>query len=160
MAIVEEFKKFALRGNVVDMAVGIVIGGAFTTIVKSMVADILMPPLGLLLGNVDFSDLFITLKPAIEGADYPTLAAAKEAGAVTLNIGLFLNSLISFTIMAFALFMLIKAVNRLQEKKKAEPEPEPEKAPTTKSCDFCFSEIPIKATRCPCCTSELAQAAS
>ncbi|PXF29015.1 mechanosensitive ion channel protein MscL [Pokkaliibacter plantistimulans] len=151
--MLEEFKKFALRGNVVDMAVGIIIGGAFGTIVKSMVDDVLMPPIGMLLGNVDFSDLFVTLKPAAEGAHYATLAAAKAAGAVTLNVGLFINSVISFVIMAFALFMLIKAMNKLQESGKAEEAPAA--APTTKECGFCCSAIPLKAIRCPCCTSEL-----
>lgn len=150
MAMVEEFKKFAMRGNVVDMAVGIIIGGAFGTIVKSLVDDVIMPPIGLLLGGVDFSDLFITLKEGATAGPYATVAAAKEAGAVTLNAGLFVNSVISFTIVAFAVFLLIKGMNSLQ--KKAE---EPPAEPTEKECPHCFTQIPIKATRCPHCTSEL-----
>ncbi len=146
----EEFKKFAMRGNVVDMAVGIIIGGAFGTIVKSLVSDVIMPPIGLLLGGVDFADWFITLKEGATAGPYATVAAAKEAGAVTLNAGLFINSLISFLIVAFAVFLLIKGMNSLQ--KKAE---EPPKEPTEKDCPHCFTAIPIKATRCPHCTSEL-----
>jgi large conductance mechanosensitive channel len=143
-----EFKKFAMRGNVVDMAVGIIIGGAFGTIVKSLVDDVLMPPIGLLLGGVDFSDLFITLKQGTTAGPYLTLALAKEAGAVTMNLGLFINAVISFLIVAFAVFLLIKAINKLQK-------PPPAAAPATKECPKCFSAIPIKATRCPQCTSEL-----
>ena len=150
MAMMEEFKKFAMRGNVVDMAVGIIIGGAFGTIVKSLVDDVIMPPIGLLLGGVDFSELFLTLKEGAVAGPYATLAAAKEAGAVTLNAGLFINSVISFTIVAFAVFLLIKGMNSLQ--KQAE---EPAAAPTEKECPHCFTQIPIKATRCPHCTSEL-----
>ncbi len=150
MAIVEEFKKFAMRGNVVDMAVGIIIGGAFGTIVKSLVDDVIMPPIGLLLGGVDFSDLFITLKEGAMAGPYATVAAAKEAGAVTLNAGLFINSVISFTIVAFAVFLLIKGMNSLQKKPEEAPAD-----PTEKDCPFCFTAIPIKATRCPHCTSEL-----
>jgi large conductance mechanosensitive channel len=145
----KEFKEFAMRGNVVDMAVGIIIGGAFGTIVKSLVDDVLMPPIGLLLGGVDFSDLFVTLKQgAIAAGPYETLVAAKEAGAVTIGYGLFLNAVISFLIVAFAVFMLIKSINKLQK-------PAPAAAPTTKDCPRCFSAIPIKATRCPNCTSDL-----
>jgi large conductance mechanosensitive channel len=147
----KEFKEFAMRGNVVDMAVGIIIGGAFGTIVKSLVADVLMPPLGLLLGGVDFSDLFITLKSGTTAGPYATLAAAKSAGAVTLSYGMFINSVISFLIVAFAVFLLIKAINQLQRKKEA-----PAEEPTTKECPYCLSTIAIKATRCPHCTSELA----
>jgi len=150
MAIVEEFKKFAMRGNVVDMAVGIIIGGAFGTIVKSLVDDVIMPPIGLLLGGVDFSDLFITLKEGALAGPYATVAAAKEAGAVTLNAGLFINSVISFTIVAFAVFLLIKGMNSLQKKPEEAPAD-----PTEKDCPFCFTAIPIKAIRCPHCTSEL-----
>ncbi len=146
----QEFKKFAIRGNVVDMAVGIIIGGAFGTIVKSLVDDIIMPPIGLLLGGVDFSDLFITLKDGATAGPYPTLAAAEGAGAVTISYGVFLNSVISFLIVAFAVFLLIRAINRLRALEEAPP-PEP----TTKECSHCCSEIPIKATRCPHCTSEL-----
>jgi large conductance mechanosensitive channel len=148
--MLQEFKQFAMRGNVVDMAVGIIIGGAFGTIVKSLVDDVIMPPIGLLLGGVDFSDLFITLSDGVKAAGpYHTLAAAREAGAVTLSYGLFINSVISFTIVAFAVFMLIKSINKLQPKA-----PEPEPAPT-KECQFCLSTIPLNATRCPHCTSEL-----
>jgi len=150
MAMIEEFKKFAMRGNVVDMAVGIIIGGAFGTIVKSLVDDVIMPPIGLLLGGVDFSDLFITLKEGATAGPYATVAAAKEAGAVTLNAGLFINSVISFTIVAFAVFMLIKGMNSLQRKEEAPPA-----EPTEKECPHCFTQIPIKATRCPHCTSQL-----
>ncbi|MDO9264745.1 MAG: large-conductance mechanosensitive channel protein MscL [Desulfosalsimonadaceae bacterium] len=146
----KEFKAFAMRGNVVDMAVGIIIGGAFGTIVKSLVDDVLMPPIGLLLGGVDFSDLFITLKQGATAGPYATLAIAKSAGAVTLNVGLFMNAVISFLIVAFAVFLLIKTINKLQFQK-----PEPAAAPATKDCPRCFSAIPIKATRCPNCTSEL-----
>jgi len=146
----EEFKKFAMRGNVVDMAVGIIIGGAFGTIVKSLVSDVIMPPVGLLLGGVDFADWFITLKEGATAGPYATVAAAKEAGAVTLNAGLFINSMISFLIVAFAVFLLIKGMNSLQ--KEAE---EPEAEPTEKDCPHCLTAIPIKATRCPHCTSEL-----
>ena len=150
MAMLEEFKKFAMRGNVVDMAVGIVIGGAFGTIVKSLVDDVIMPPIGLLLGGVDFSDLFITLKEGATAGPYATVEAAKEAGAVTLNAGLFINSVISFTIVAFAVFLLIKGMNSLQKKEEEAPA-----EPTEKECPHCFTSIPIKATRCPHCTSEL-----
>lgn len=146
----KEFKEFAMRGNVVDMAVGIIIGGAFGTIVKSLVSDVMMPPLGLLLGGVDFSDLFITLKQGTIAGPYPTLAAAQAAGAVTISYGLFINSVISFLIVAFAVFLLIKGINRMQREKEAPPV-----EPTTKDCPFCASPIPIKALRCPYCTSEL-----
>jgi large conductance mechanosensitive channel len=145
----KEFKEFAMKGNVVDMAVGIIIGGAFGTIVKSLVDDVLMPPIGLLLGGVDFSNFFIVLKEGVQAAGpYASPAAAKAAGAVTVNYGLFINSVISFTIVAFALFILIKGMNRMRRK-------EAPAAPATKDCKFCFSAIPIKATRCPHCTSEL-----
>lgn len=148
--MLKDFKEFAMRGNVVDMAVGIIIGGAFGTIVKSLVNDVIMPPIGLLLGGVDFSDLFVTLKEGADAGPYATLAAAQEAGAVTISYGVFFNSVISFLIVAFAVFLLIRSINKLQ----AEEEPEPEE-PTTKECGYCFSEVPIKATRCPNCTSEL-----
>ena len=145
----DEFKKFALRGNVVDMAVGIIIGGAFGTIVKSLVDDVIMPPIGLLLGGVDFSDLYITLKDgATTPGPYAALAAAKEAGAVTLNLGLFFNAVISFLIVAFAVFLLIRGLNKLQKPKEAP-------AATTKECPQCASTIPLKAKRCPQCTSQL-----
>ena len=147
--MLKKFKDFAMRGNVVDMAVGIVIGGAFGTIVKSLVDDVLMPPIGLLLGGVDFSDFFIVLKEGAKAAaPYHTLADAKAAGAVTLNFGLFVNSVISFTIVAFALFMIVKGMNKL----RATEEPAPV---TTKKCPHCCSDIALEATRCPHCTSEL-----
>lgn len=149
--MLKEFKEFAMRGNVVDMAVGIIIGAAFGTIVKSLVSDVIMPPIGLALGNVDFSNLFIILKHGLEMAGpYASLADAQAAGAVTLNYGTFINTIISFLIVAFAVFMLIRSINRLKRKEEAPP-PEP----TTKECPHCFSTIPIKANRCPMCTSEL-----
>jgi large conductance mechanosensitive channel len=149
----KEFKEFAMRGNVVDMAVGIVIGAAFGTIVKSFVDDVLMPPIGLALGNVDFSNLFITLKEGAKAAGpYASLAAARAAGAVTLNLGVFLNTVISFLIVAFAVFLVVKGVNTM--KREAPPPPS-----DTKECPYCLSTIPIKAQRCPHCTSQLAAAA-
>ncbi len=140
----KEFKEFAMRGNVMDMAVGIIIGAAFGKIITSFVNDVLMPPIGLLLGKVDFNNLFITLS----SQSFATLADAKKAGVVTINYGLFLNTVIDFLIVAFVIFMMIRQINRL----KKEPEPA---VPTTKDCSHCFSVIPIKATRCPHCTSEL-----
>ena len=145
--MLKEFKEFAVRGNVVDMAVGIVIGVAFGGIIKSLVADLIMPPIGLLLGGVNFSDIFINLS----GGDYESLAAAKEAGAATLNVGVFFNTLLNFVIVAFAIFILIRAINKMKRKEEQAPEPEA----TTKDCPFCYSAIPIKATRCGNCTSEL-----
>jgi large conductance mechanosensitive channel len=142
--MLEEFKKFAMRGNVVDMAVGIVIGAAFGKIVTSFVNDVLMPPLGKLMGGVDFSNLFINLG----SGSYASLAAAQEAGAATLNYGIFINTVLDFLIVAFAIFMVIKAMNKL----KAE---EPPKAPNTKSCPQCLSDIPIAAKRCKFCTTQL-----
>jgi large conductance mechanosensitive channel len=147
--MLKEFKEFALRGNVVDMAVGIVIGAAFGTIVKSLVDDVLMPPIGLLLGNVDFGNLFITLKEGAKASGpYASLAAAKQAGAVTLNLGVFINTITSFIIVAFAVFLVIKGINRMKREKEALPV-----EPTTKDCPYCFITIPIQATRCPHCTS-------
>jgi len=151
--MMKEFREFAVKGNVVDMAVGIIIGGAFGTVVKSFVSDIMMPPIGMLVGDVDFADLFVTLKAGATPGPYETLAAAREAGAVTLNLGLFFNATISFLIVGFAVFLLVKSINRM---KREEPAPEP--APTEKQCEHCFSNIPIKATRCPQCTSELSAA--
>lgn len=148
----KEFKEFAMRGNVVDMAVGIIIGGAFGTIVQSLVADVLMPPIGMLLGGVDFSNFFLTLKEGTAAGPYATLAAAQEAGAVVISYGVFVNAVISFLIVAFAVFLLIRGINRLQREQEAPP-PEP----TTRECPFCISAIPIQATRCPHCTSELAK---
>jgi large conductance mechanosensitive channel len=151
--VFKEFKEFAMRGNVVDMAVGIVIGAAFGTIVKSFVDDVLMPPIGLALGNVDFSNIFFTLKEGSKAAGpYASLAAAKAAGAVTINLGSFINTIISFVIIAFAVFLVIKGMNALQREKAPAP-------PDTKECPFCFSTIPIKASRCPHCTSQVAAAA-
>jgi large conductance mechanosensitive channel len=144
----KEFRDFAMRGNVVDMAVGIIIGGAFGTIVKSMVDDVLMPPIGLALGGVDFTDFFVTLSDGSVAGPYLTLAAAQAAGAVTIRYGLFVNALISFLIVAFALFMVIRAMNKL---KRAEAPA----APATKDCKFCCSKIALDATRCPNCTSEI-----
>ena len=150
----KEFKEFAVKGNVVDMAVGIIIGGAFGTIVKSMVSDIIMPPIGLLLGNVTFSDLFLTLKQgeAVAGP-YATLEAAREAGAVTVNYGAFIDNLVSFLIVAFAVFLLVKGMNSLKRQEEVAPPP-----PDKKDCPFCLNAVAIKATRCPYCTSELAAA--
>jgi len=145
----KEFKEFALRGNMVDMAVGIVIGAAFGTVIKSLVADILMPPIGLLLGNVDFANLYILLKPGNPAGPYLAMAEAQKAGAVTLNYGAFINNIIGFIIVAFAVFFLIRSLNRL---KKEEPAPA---APATKDCPYCLSAVPVKATRCAHCTSEL-----
>ena len=150
MGMMKEFKDFAVKGNVVDMAVGIIIGAAFGTIVKSLVADVIMPPIGLLLGNVDFTNLFIVLKHGAEVAEYATLADAQAGGAVTLNYGLFINTIISFLIVAFAIFILIRNINKL--KREAEEAPA---APTTKECPHCFSTISIKAVKCPNCTSNL-----
>jgi len=145
----KEFKEFAMRGNVVDLAVGIIIGGAFGTIVKSLVDDVIMPPIGLALGNVDFSDLFLMLKDGAKAAPpYATLAEAQAAGAVTVNYGLFVNSVITFMIIAFAVFLLVRAINRMKPAQAAAPV-------TTKDCPYCRMPIPVGATRCPECTSEL-----
>jgi large conductance mechanosensitive channel len=149
--MLKEFKEFAMRGNVVDMAVGIIIGAAFGTIVNSVVADIIMPPIGLLLGNIDFSNLFVVLKQGTKAAGpYESLATAKAAGAVTINYGFFINTVISFLVVAFAVFLLIRGINQM---KRQEAVPPP--VPTTKDCPYCLSAIPIKATRCGHCTSEL-----
>lgn len=144
--MLKEFKEFAMRGNVLDMAVGIIIGAAFGKIISSFVEDILMPPIGMLLGGVDFSNLFLNLT----GQDASTLAAAKAAGAVTINYGVFFNHVFNFLIVAFAIFMLVRQVNRL---KREEPAPAP--APTTKDCPYCQMSVPIKASRCGHCTSDL-----
>jgi large conductance mechanosensitive channel len=151
--MLKEFREFAMRGNVVDMAVGIIIGGAFGTIVKSLVSDVLMPPVGVLLGGVDFSNFFVVLHAGKAAGPYASLAAAKAAGAVTLNYGTFLNTVISFLIVTFAVFLLIRAINRLR--RQQEPPPA---EPTTKDCPYCASSIPIKASRCPQCTSQLSSA--
>jgi len=147
----KDFKEFVMRGNVVDMAIGIVIGAAFGAIVKSFVDDVLMPPIGLLLGNVDFSNLFITLKEGSKAVGpYVSLVSAKAAGAVTLNLGVFINTIISFIIIAFAVFLMITIINRMKQEKEAAPAD-----PTTKERPFCFTTIPIQANRCPNCTSQL-----
>jgi large conductance mechanosensitive channel len=147
----KEFKEFAMRGNVVDMAVGIVIGAAFGGIVNSFVSDVIMPPVGLFLGSVDFSSLFLVLKEGKVAGPYESLAAAKAAGAVTLNYGVFFNTIVSFLIITFAVFLLIRNINRMKKKEEAPA------VPTTKECPYCLSAIPLKAVRCPHCTSELKQ---
>jgi large conductance mechanosensitive channel len=146
----KEFKEFAMKGNMIDMAVGIIIGAAFGSIITSLVADIIMPPIGLLLGNVDFSNLFILLKEGKVPGPYGSLAVAKAAGAVTLNYGTFFNTIVSFLIIAFAIFMLIRNINKLKRQQEAPPS-----VPTTKDCPYCLSVIPIKATRCAHCTADL-----
>ena len=152
MGMMKEFKEFAIKGNVIDMAVGIVIGAAFGTIVKSFVADVIMPPIGLLMGGVDFANMFTVLKDGAEGlGTYATVAEAQAAGAVTLNYGMFINTVISFLIIAMAIFMVVKSMNNMK-KKEAEA---PAAAPTTKECSHCFSTIHIKAVKCPSCTSSL-----
>jgi len=146
--LLSEFRQFASRGNVIDLAVGVIIGGAFGKIVTSLVNDIIMPPFGVIMGKVDFKNLYINLS----GTEYPSLDAAKAAGAATINYGAFINVIIEFVIVAFALFLLIKQINRLQKMgKKEEAKPDP----TEKQCPYCFTTISIKATRCPNCTSEL-----
>ena len=154
-SLVSEFKKFAMRGNVIDMAVGIIIGAAFGKIVDSLVKDVIMPPIGLLLGKVDFANLFVVLKDGVTPAPYASLAAAQTAGAVTMNIGVFINAVISFLIVAFAVFILIKAINELQARMDKKEAAEELAAPTVKKCPYCCSEIAIEAVRCPHCTSEL-----
>jgi large conductance mechanosensitive channel len=144
--MLREFREFAMRGNVVDLAVGIIIGAAFGKIITSLVNDIIMPPIGLLLGRVDFSSLFINFS----GQSYTSLAEAKAAGAPTINYGVFLNTMIDFIIVAFAIFLLVRFINRLSRQREAAPA-----APTTRECPFCVSSIPIRATRCPQCTSTL-----
>lgn len=139
-----EFKKFVMRGNVLDMAIGIIIGAAFSTVVKSMVDDIIMPPIGKLTGGVDFSSLFVTLGPG----DFKTIAQAKDAGVATINYGLFINNLITFLIVAFAVFLLVKAVSQLQKKEAPAPA-------TEKDCPFCAMKIPVAAQRCGHCTADL-----
>jgi large conductance mechanosensitive channel len=150
--MLKEFSEFLKKGNVVDMAVGLVIGVAFGAVVKSLVTDIIMPPIGLLLGGIDFNNFFLLLKAGAKGAPpYASLPEAQAAGAVTINYGVFVNSIISFVVVAFAIFMLVKYVNKLKREKPV--------GPTTKECPYCVSTIPLKATRCPSCTSELRTAA-
>ena len=144
--MLKDFKEFILRGNVIDLAIGFIVGAAFGKIVSSLVSDVLMPPIGLILGNIDFSNLFINLS----GADYSSLKAAKDAGAATINYGLFINTLIDFLIIAFVLFIVIKFINRAHRKQAEVVAP-----PSTKDCPYCFSAISLKAIRCPHCTSEL-----
>ncbi|MGH8119884.1 MAG: large-conductance mechanosensitive channel protein MscL [Gammaproteobacteria bacterium] len=148
--MLNDFREFAMRGNVIDMAVGIIIGGAFGTIVKSLVEDVLMPPVGLVLGGVDFTNIFIILKEGATPGPYAALADAKAAGAVSINFGVFLNNVISFVIVAFAVFLLIRAINTMRRREEA-----PSPPATTKECAFCASAIPVKASRCPHCTSQL-----
>ena len=149
--MLKEFREFAMRGNVVDMAVGIIIGAAFGTIVKSLVDDVIMPPIGMMLGGVDASNFFMVLKDGTKApGPYASLADAKAAGAVSVNYGVFINTVISFIIVAFAVFMLIRTINAMRRRGEAAPEA------ATKECQFCASAIPIKATRCPQCTSQLA----
>ena len=145
----KEFKEFAMRGSVIDMAVGIIIGAAFGSIVNSFVSDIIMPPIGIVLGKVDFSSLFIVLKEGKVAGPYDSFAAAKAAGAVTVNYGAFINTIISFLIISFAIFLLIRNINRLKRQQEAPA------VPTTKECPYCLSVIPIKAVRCAHCTSEI-----
>jgi len=148
--MLKEFREFALKGNVIDMAVGIIIGSAFTSIVNSLVNDIIMPPVGWLLGGVKFENFYILIKPGTPAGPYASLTNAQEAGAVTVNYGQFINSTVSFLIVAFVMFLLIRGINRMKRQKKEEAS-----EPTTKACPFCTTDIPKKATRCPHCTSEL-----
>ena len=145
----KEFKAFAMRGNVIDMAVGIILGGAFNTIVQSLVNDIVMPPIGLVLGRVDFTNLYINLS----GGTYESLVKAQEAGAATINYGVFINPIISYLIVAWVMFLLVTRINKMKKKEQKE---EPA-APETKECPYCFTQIPIQATRCPNCTSQLTE---
>jgi large conductance mechanosensitive channel len=154
MGMLQDLKAFVMRGNVIDMAVGIIVGVAFTAVVNSLVKDVIMPPIGLALGNVDFTNLFVVLKEGATPGPYPSLSAAQAVGAVTINYGVFINAIVNLLIIAAAVFFLIvRPIARMQARKKAEPA-----APTTKECPYCFSSIPIKATRCPHCTSELKMA--
>jgi len=148
--MLKEFKEFVMRGNVVDMAVGIIIGAAFGSIISSLVSDVIMPPIGLLLGKVNFSNLYLVMQEGEIIGPYGSLIDAQEAGAVTLNYGVFINTIVNFVIVAFAVFLLIKSINRLQREHETPPE-----EPTTKECPYCVSEISIKASRCPNCTSQL-----
>jgi large conductance mechanosensitive channel len=145
--MLKEFKEFVMRGSVIDMAVGIIIGAAFGTIIKSLVDDVIMPPIGLLLGNIDFSNLFAVLKVGKVPGPYETLALAKTAGAVTVNYGFFINTIITFLIVAFCVFILIKNINKMQKEVPVDA--------TTKECPYCISVIPIQAKRCPHCTSQM-----
>lgn len=149
----QDLKDFALRGNAIDMAIGIIVGAAFGTIVQSLVDDVLMPPVGLLLGNVDFGDLFLMLKSGADAAPpYATLAEAQSAGAVTLNYGSFINNIVAFAIVTFAMFFVIRLIQRIEVDEESEGD---EQGPNSKDCPYCFTEIPLQAVRCPNCTSEL-----
>ncbi|MWV54298.1 large-conductance mechanosensitive channel protein MscL [Chlorobium phaeovibrioides] len=147
--MMKQFKEFAVRGNVVDMAVGIIVGGAFGKLVNTLVSDVMMPPLGFLTGGVDFANLYFVLSEGSTPGPYAALEQARAAGAVTVNYGLFINAMISFIIMAFAVYLLVRGINSLRRKEEAAP------PPSTKQCPFCLSTVPLKATRCPACTSGL-----
>lgn len=158
MSFVEDFKKFALRGNLVELAIGFTVGAAFTTVAKSLVSDIIMPPIGMLLGRVDFADMFVILRQGTQDLPpYASLREAQAAGAVTLNYGLFINSLVALLIVALAMFLIIRAVNRIEDRMEREiPEPDKEEAePEVKKCPYCRTNISYRATRCPSCTSHL-----
>jgi large conductance mechanosensitive channel len=144
--MLKEFKEFAMRGNVIDLAIAVIIGAAFGKIITSLVNDIIMPPIGMLMGGLNFKDLFISLN----GIDYASLADAQAAGAPTVNYGMFINTILDFIIVAFVIFLLVRTINRMKR-----PPAKAEAAPTTKACPYCFTEIPIPATRCPNCTTEL-----
>jgi large conductance mechanosensitive channel len=148
--MLKDFRKFAMRGNVVDMAVGIIMGAAFGSIVNSLVSDVILPPIGMLLGRVDFSNLYLLLREGATAGPYGSLAEAQAAGAVSVNYGVFLNSVLSFLIVAFAVFLLIRGVNRLQSEGEAPPKP-----PASKECPYCREQISAQARRCPHCTSQL-----
>ena len=150
----KEFREFAVRGNVVDLAVGLILGASFGTIVKSAVDDLMMPPIGLLTGGADFADQFVLLKRGVPPGPYLSLEQAKAAGAVTLNYGIFLNNVVSFLLVAFAVFLVVRMVNRLRRDEAESPS-----SPTSKNCPYCVTEIPLAAVRCPHCTSELPKAA-
>ena len=146
----QEFKKFAIKGNALDMAVGIIIGAAFGTIVSSLVGDIIMPPIGLILGNIDFKNLFVVIKHGPQPGEYPTIEAAQQLGAVTINYGRFINNIVSFLIVSFSVFMLVKGINTLKKVDEVLPPP-----PPTKECPYCTSKIPLKAVKCPQCTGDI-----
>lgn len=145
--MIKDFKKFIMRGNMIDLAVAFVIGVAFAAVVNSLVKDIIMPPIGLLLGNVDFTNLYVVLKEGATAVPYASLDAAQKAGAVTINYGVFVGTIITFIIVGFVLFMIVRVVNRLRREKVVDPD--------TKDCRYCYSAIPVKATRCPACTSDV-----
>jgi large conductance mechanosensitive channel len=145
--MIKDFKEFIMRGSMIDLAVGFVIGVAFAAVVNSLVKDIIMPPIGLLLGGVDFNNLYVVLKDGVTAAPYASLDVAQKAGAVTINYGLFISSIITFVIVGFVLFLIVRVVSRLRREKAVDPD--------TQDCPYCFSAIPVKATRCPACTSEV-----